>query len=169
MIGLVPYTAKQWLKRKRHGRNYVNANPQPDCAAAETFSSPEHKAFLVRVLEKIKSARKMADVVVVLPHIGGQYNSEPGEWQLLVTDALIDAGADLVIANHAHTPLRAEHRGGAFVAHALGNFCFTPQVGFYNDSCQADYSIVLNCFFDRGTKKLDRKTFSINILIIPVS
>lgn len=161
LIGLVPYKAKQWLKRKRHGKNYVNAIPQSDCAAAETFSLPEHSPFINRIVGKIKSAKKVADVVVALPHIGGQYNSEPGEWQLLVTDALIDAGADLVIANHAHTPLRAEHRGRAFVAHAIGNFCFTPKVGFYNDSCQADYSIVLNCFFDSDAKKLSRKTFSV--------
>ena len=121
--------------------------------------SAEEKKLLVK--EKIKSAKKIADVVVALPHMGGQYNSEPGKWQLLVTDALIEAGADLVVSNHAHTPLLAEYRGGTFVAHALGNFCFTPQVGFYNDSCQADYSIVLNCFFDRETKKLAGKSFSV--------
>ena len=80
---------------------------------------------------------------------------------MLVTDALIDAGADFVISNHAHTALRAERRGGSFVAHALGNFCFTPRVGFYNDSCQADYSITLNCFFDAESKKLVKTTFAV--------
>ena len=111
------------------------------------------------MLNKIREAKKKADVVIVLPHIGGQYNSEPGKWQLLATDAFIEADADLVIANHAHTPLRAEHRGESFVTYALGNFCFTPGVGFYNDSCQADYSITLNCVFDAKYKKLVRKSF----------
>ena len=149
--GIVPYRFKQWLK-SRNGIKW--AAPQPDSFPASDFEDSKHKSFLLNICDKVKRTKTIADIVVALPHIGGQYNSEPGTWQLMVTDALIEAGADLVVSNHAHTPLRIEKRTGALVAHALGNFCFTPRVGFYNDKCQADYSIVLHCSIDAEMKKL---------------
>ncbi len=159
LTGLLPYRIKTWIKARNNGGRLPNAQPQSDCASADSFNFPEHKHFFEKVLKKIREAKMQADVVIVLPHIGGQFNSTPGTWQIMATDAFIKEGADLVIANHAHTPLKIEGRNEALVAHALGNFCFTPGVGFYNDSCQADYSIALNCVFDAKSKKLVRKSF----------
>ena len=159
LTGLIPYRIKTWIKMRRNGGRLPSAQPQSDCARADSFNSPEHKPFFENVLNKIREAKKQADVVIVFPHIGGQYNSTPGPWQILATDAFIKEGADLVITNHAHTPLKVERRNETLVAHALGNFCFTPGVGFYNDSCQADYSIALNCVFDAKSKKMVRKSF----------
>ena len=150
--GLIPYCIKAWLLKGRGERRW--SAPQADSFAENDFYHPEHAYFLHNICAKIKRARTLADVVIVLPHIGGQYNANPGPWQLKITDALIDAGADLVVVNHAHTPLKIEERNSRLIVHALGNFCFTPRVGFYNDKCQADYSLVLQCGFDTETKKL---------------
>lgn len=149
--GIVPYSFKEWLK-KCNGVKW--AVPQPDSFPASDFTKDGNLHFLHKICDKIAKAKSKADIVVALPHIGGQYNSEPGAWQLRVTDALIGAGADLVVSNHAHTPLKIEVRKGTLVSHALGNFCFTPRVGFYNDKCQPDYSIVLHCCIDVAKKKL---------------
>lgn len=147
---MVPYSLRRRIKLWLNGGREVWCNPQLDCFPEEDFEKSETAVFLTAVCEKIRRAQSLADVVIAIPHIGGQYNTEPGPWQLKVTDALIEAGANVVIANHAHAPLKIEMRRGSFVAHGLGNFCFTPRVGYYNDRCQADYSIVLSCEFDGG-------------------
>ena len=127
---LIPYRLRQRIKRWKDGDREVWSNPQLDCFPEEDFEKPATIAFLTAVCGKIRRAKSLADVVIAMPHIGGQYNTEPGPWQLRVTAALIEAGANVVIANHAHAPLKMEIRRGAFVAHGLGNFCFTPRVGY---------------------------------------
>ena len=66
-------------------------------------------------------------------------------------------GADVIVANHAHTPLRCERlNNGCIGAYALGNFCFTPvsythlssrdyleKLGFKNVKLVADPAFVL--------------------------
>jgi poly-gamma-glutamate synthesis protein (capsule biosynthesis protein) len=37
---------------------------------------------------------------------------------------LLDAGADLVIGHHTHTPQPVEQYGGGLIAYSLGNFVF---------------------------------------------
>jgi len=163
---LIPYGLRQGLKNWYHRGRSMSFRPQADAFPLADYENGENRLFMERVLAKVRRAKEMADVVIALPHMGGQYNSEPGAWQLKVTDALIAVGADVVITNHAHTPLLVEERNGAFCAHALGNFCFTPGVGFYNSECQADYSLVLNCYFDPKTRKMVRKGFHLTKSVV---
>ena len=113
-----------------------------------------------RVRGKIDAARKQADIVVSLPHIGGQYNPAPGSFQKYTVGWMADAGADVIVANHAHRPLRSGYVGnGTFAAYALGNFCFTPGIGYYLNNVLADYSIVLNVFYDISVNHISGITF----------
>ncbi len=77
------------------------------------------------VAADIAAARRQADVVIVLPHWGVEYEQYPQSEQRAWAAALIDAGADLVIGNHAHViqPVETFAQGGV-VAYALGNFVF---------------------------------------------
>ena len=51
----------------------------------------------------IKAAREAgADVVIVFPHWGMEYRRDPFAGQQRQAHAVIDAGADMVIGNHAH-------------------------------------------------------------------
>jgi poly-gamma-glutamate capsule biosynthesis protein CapA/YwtB (metallophosphatase superfamily) len=74
--------------------------------------------------EAIAGARRIADVVVVLPHWGTEYTSTPTERQREMARAAVEAGATLVVGNHPHSVQAAEQIDGAFVAYALGNFVF---------------------------------------------
>lgn len=151
---LIPYRIKQFIKRFRTGKGYSNSRPQLDSFPLSDFYLKENQVFLDRICDKIQAARKIADIVIALPHIGGQYNAVPGPWQKAVEEALIKAGADMVVANHAHTPLEIDWGGSKpTVVNALGNFCFTPFAGFYNDACQADYSIVVQCKFTAAARQ----------------
>lgn len=88
-------------------------------------TAPLSDSALVGVLADIAAARAKADVIIVLPHWGVEYNSTPDATQQAWAAQMIAAGADLVIGNHAHIaqPVRTFPNGGV-VAYALGNFVF---------------------------------------------
>ncbi len=74
--------------------------------------------------EDVVAARRVADVVIVIPHWGIEYTAEPSERQRAFARAAAAAGADLVIGNHPHWVQAHERIGRTFVAYALGNFVF---------------------------------------------
>jgi poly-gamma-glutamate synthesis protein (capsule biosynthesis protein) len=65
-----------------------------------------------------------ADLVIVFPHWGTEYRAQPFEAQRALAHACIDAGADLVIGNHAHWAGAVEVYEGKPIWYALGNFVF---------------------------------------------
>ena len=73
----------------------------------------------------VKAARKAgAQVVIVFPHWGTEYDPTPFAGQQKLARAAIDAGADLVIGNHAHWAGAMEVYQGKPIWYALGNFVF---------------------------------------------
>jgi poly-gamma-glutamate synthesis protein (capsule biosynthesis protein) len=80
----------------------------------------------VSALKKdVAAARKAgAEVVIVFPHWGTEYDPTPFAGQQKLAHAAIDAGADLVIGNHAHWAGAMEVYDGSPIWYALGNFVF---------------------------------------------
>jgi hypothetical protein len=73
----------------------------------------------------VKAARKAgAEVVIVFPHWGTEYDPTPFKAQQSLARAAIDAGADMVIGNHAHWAGAMETYEGKPIWYALGNFVF---------------------------------------------
>ena len=65
-----------------------------------------------------------ADIVIVFPHWGTEYDPTPFAGQRKLAEAAIDAGADMVIGNHAHWAAGMEVYNGKPIWYALGNFVF---------------------------------------------
>ena len=61
-----------------------------------------------QVIEDIRTARDLADVVIVCPHWGTEYQSEPSKYQRMFASEIAEAGADLIIGTHPHVPQPAE-------------------------------------------------------------
>jgi len=78
----------------------------------------------------IAEARKVADVVVALPHWGSEDNLLPNWWQREQAQYTVQAGADLVVGNHTHviqafqTLVDPSHSQEVPVFYGLGNFVF---------------------------------------------
>jgi poly-gamma-glutamate synthesis protein (capsule biosynthesis protein) len=73
----------------------------------------------------IEAARKAgADVVIVFPHWGVEYRGQPFERQQKLARDILDAGADMIIGNHAHYAAAMEVYKGKPIWYALGNFVF---------------------------------------------
>ncbi len=158
---LVPDWAKRLKRAVKSEFSGVPAiAPIPDSIHPDQVAREQDDICRERVQKKILAASKQADFVVSYPHVGGQYNAAPGVFQRDTVRWMLDAGADCVIANHAHRPLRSERAGDKFVAFALGNFCFTPGVGYYLPNVLADYSIILHVEVDVLRRKIGRVTFN---------
>jgi poly-gamma-glutamate capsule biosynthesis protein CapA/YwtB (metallophosphatase superfamily)/outer membrane protein assembly factor BamB len=81
-------------------------------------------AELATIREDVQRAKQLADLVVVIMHLGTEYQLPPDEEQLAVSRAAIDAGACLVIGHHSHVVQGTEAYGEGFIAYSLGNFVF---------------------------------------------
>ncbi len=92
-------------------------------AGPSTAGSAQLSRSVVRA--DIKKARAAgADVVIVYPHWGTEYSPRPFAAQQALARAIIDAGADMVIGNHAHWVGAMEVYKGRPIWYALGNFVF---------------------------------------------
>ena len=80
---------------------------------------------LTRIRNDIKWARRDgADLVIVFPHWGAEYQDKPFPAQQRIARDIIDAGADMIIGNHAHWAAAMEVYEGKPIWYALGNFVF---------------------------------------------
>jgi poly-gamma-glutamate synthesis protein (capsule biosynthesis protein) len=76
------------------------------------------------VAEDIANAKKVANVVIIVPNWGVEYTADPTARQREFARAAVAAGADLIVGNHPHWVQAHETIDGTFVAYALGNFVF---------------------------------------------
>jgi poly-gamma-glutamate synthesis protein (capsule biosynthesis protein) len=60
----------------------------------------------------------------VFPHWGAEYRYSPFQNQQRLARQIIDAGADMIIGNHAHYAAAVEVYKGKPIWYALGNFVF---------------------------------------------
>ena len=85
------------------------------------LASAYQEAELVAAVE---AARKTSDTVVVYLHWGTEADDCPNPLQEPLAEALVKAGADIVLGTHAHVQLGAGYLGSAFVDYGLGNLAF---------------------------------------------
>lgn len=83
-----------------------------------------------QVLEDIRHAKEIADVVIVLPHWGNEYTTEPTMYEKEFAVAMTEAGADLIIGTHPHVVqpvewVTADNGNTALCYYSLGNYVST--------------------------------------------
>ena len=72
----------------------------------------------------VEAARKTADTVIVYLHWGTELDACPNPLQEPLAQALVRAGADIIVGTHAHVLLGGGYLGSAYVDYGLGNFAF---------------------------------------------
>ncbi len=88
---------------------------------------PEAEKEEEEFVKEIQAARTEADFVVVFVHWGNEYEKQPSEYQLHMSQLLAEAGTDVVIGTHPHViqPMETMSRpdgGMMLVYYSLGNF-----------------------------------------------
>lgn len=106
------------------------------------------KAMLDRVDSQLEMAKAEADFVVVLLHIGGQFNPEPGTFSEFMVRHLSEHGADIIIGHHPHTIQKIETIGNTLCAYSLGGFCLSPSADYLVRATLPEYSAALHIDID---------------------
>jgi Bacterial capsule synthesis protein PGA_cap len=74
--------------------------------------------------EDIKNLRPKVDFIIVMPHWGIEYTAPPEQGQVEFAHAAMDAGADMLVGDHAHWPKGLEVYEDKPVFYGTGNFLF---------------------------------------------
>lgn len=78
-----------------------------------------------QIFADLATAEEEADVTVVLPHMGTEYQTTPNEEQEALFHEMIDHGADIIFGGHPHVPQPTEvveHDGEQkFILYSMGN------------------------------------------------
>lgn len=87
-----------------------------------------------QVLADIEKANALADVVIVCPHWGTEYVTEPSSYQQNFALQMTEAGADVIIGTHPHVVqpvewITAENGNKALCYYSLGNYVSTQKDG----------------------------------------
>ena len=113
---------------------------------------------LDRMVQDIKTAREKADLVLVYPHIGGQFNVKVGDFTRNAVEKSLEAGADAVIASHSHVVQKAEYLGNAPVAYCLGNFSMSPLFYAVESKYLREYGLAAHLYLDGN--RVEKFTFT---------
>ncbi len=116
-----PVEAKGWRIGVLAFTNRSNAPQRDDTPTLPFLNAREVAGTLAPVM---KAAREEYDVLVGFVHWGEEYEDGPSGAQKNAAYALIDAGADLVIAHHPHVLQGVEVYGDGLIAYSMGNFLF---------------------------------------------
>jgi len=77
-----------------------------------------------KLVKDIKTAKEIADLVIVSMHFGDEYQSQSNNGQEKFAHLAIDSGTDLVVGHHPHVVQEIEKYKGGYIAYSLGNFIF---------------------------------------------
>ncbi len=134
---------------------------------------PEGKDYLVNMLDEqlikkdiAKAKKAKPDIIVVLPHMGNEYETAPNDTFKQYAKMMAEAGADVIIASHPHViqPMefievtdKHETTRDCFVAYSMGNFVSSQRTK------PRDAGMILNISF----KKAGNKTQITSVSYIP--
>ena len=116
-------------------------------------------AYLDRLYADIDEAKREADIVLFCPHVGGQFNSEPGAFSEFIFQTAIERGVNTIVASHAHVVQKAVIAAGVPCFYSLGNFSMSPNSVYLIHDDLPDFGIIAHLYFsDEG---FDKASFSI--------
>ena len=117
------------------------------------------KPYIEQFVKDIQTAKEKADIVIAYPHVGGQFNIQPGRFSEYVADAAIKAGADAVMASHSHMVQPAMWKEGIPCAYSLGNFNMDPISTIVVKKNLPGLGLAFHLYLE--DKKIETATFSI--------
>lgn len=103
----------------------------------QNLSQKEYEASMSdldeeKMKEEINFAEENADITIVMPHMGIEYQLQPNEEQKALYHKMIDWGADLIFGGHPHVIQPSEvvnHNGeNKFIIYSMGNFLSNQRI-----------------------------------------
>lgn len=121
-------------------------------------------SYVDRLLRDIDEARSKADCVIFYPHIGGQFNIEPGKFTDHVFEKVLSQGkVDAVIGSHPHIVQKAEIRNNVPVFYSIGNFSMSPNSVYLLHEHLPQYGLAVHMYLENG--RIVRTAFSVLVIV----
>ncbi|MBI5794587.1 AmmeMemoRadiSam system protein B [Candidatus Uhrbacteria bacterium] len=116
---------------------------QSGCSLGISLIGFNQFGFLIPDLTPIIESEDQAGrFVIVMPHWGEEYITAPSDSQREMAQAMIDAGADLIVGAHPHVVQGVDVIDNTPVIYSLGNFIFDQ--GFGETSCGMTLGVILD-------------------------
>ena len=146
------------------GVRLKNAMGVPNPYADDRFEPAIYDAGMKWMEETIREAGKKADLILVLPHSGGQFNPAPGLGSRYVMKKILNMGADAVFMAHSHTTQPADILNGVPCFYSLGNVTmYSDTIWSTNDSLP-DFGLAAHIYVRDGV--IEKTTFSVIRIVI---
>lgn len=102
------------------------------CNWNESNGSIDFTTIHPKVLEDIALAEELADITIVFPHWGTEYQTSPSKYQQTFAMQMAEAGADLIIGAHPHVTqpvewITAANGNECLCYYSLGNYVSTQK------------------------------------------
>ncbi len=104
-----------------------------------------------RALWAVAEASRKADLVVVSCHWGEPHTDQATADQITVGEALLGAGADLVIGHHPHTVQAISYQPGGVVAYSLGDLVYHP----WSEAASAEGVVLVATLGDGAVRSVE--------------
>lgn len=118
---------------KKFLKYYTRCRIKKFFGATYSYPRPDHhlnletvQPYVDKFQRDIRLAKEKADIVIFYPHIGGQFDPHPGQYTEFIVQKAVEAGADAVVASHAHVVQNATVLDGVPCAYSIGNFNMDP-------------------------------------------
>lgn len=117
---------------RRKGLRLAILNCAEGEACASLDNGPGANCLDIPVqISQIKEMRSQVDAIVMIVHGGREYAPLPPPYFVKALRQFAEAGADAVIAHHAHVPQGIEIHGNTPIVYSQGNFIFQPSYNLH--------------------------------------
>lgn len=115
--------------------------------------------YISRLKDIIAVAEKKADIVFVCPHMGGQFNKNPGRFSRFVMEDLSKTGVNAIVASHPHIVQRVELMNGKPCFYSIGNVSMSMGTEYVIRDNLPDYGLIIHFYIDK--KKIKYVSYTI--------
>lgn len=115
--------------------------------------------YISRLEGQIREARLRADYIILCPHMGGQFNTVPGEFSEYVIRQCAKTDVDAIICSHPHVIQKFEMINQKPCFFSIGNFSMSMGTEYIIRDNLPDYGLIVHFYIDNNG--LNRITFSI--------
>lgn len=102
------------------------------CDYDQNTGAIDFTALNPQVISDIQAADALADIVIVCPHWGTEYQQTPSSYQKQFALEMTEAGADLILGTHPHVPqpvecITSDNGNTCLCYYSLGNYVSTQK------------------------------------------
>lgn len=124
------------------------------------FDSAQCAPYLNSLAVDYREAKNNdADIVILCPHTGGQFNSVPGSFSNFIVHRGVEIGFDAILAAHSHTSQKAVYLNGVPCFYSLGNVTMCQNTFYVEKKCLPEYGLAAHMYVE--DKEIQKTTFSI--------